>query len=75
LNLISKGDTDLIAYLKHRIFDPLKADGGISDYQVKKELGEWWVFFQRSDRKYQIYHQHLKAAKRRNPVESKDPRD
>jgi hypothetical protein len=71
LNLTIKGDTDLIAYLKHRVFDPLKEKGGISDYQVKKELGEWWICFQRSDRKYQIYQQHLKSSKKKKP-ESKD---
>ena len=53
------------------MFDPLKEKGGISDYQVKKELGDWWICFQRSDRKYQIYQQQLKASERKKTI-SKD---
>jgi hypothetical protein len=71
LNLTIKGDTDLIAYLKQKVFDPLEKKGGISDYEVKKELGEWWIFFQRSDRKYQVHQQQLKAPERKK-MESKD---
>lgn len=73
LNLTTKGDSDLIAYLKHRVFDPLKESGGISDYQVRKELNDYWICFQRSDRKYQIYQQHLKASgkKKTEPKEKK----
>ncbi len=67
LNLTIKGDSDLIAYLKLKVFDPLKKNGGISDYQVKKELGNWWICFQRSDQKYQIYLQHLKASAKKKP--------
>ena len=71
LNLTIKGDSDLIAYLKQKVFDPLKENGGISDYQVKKELGDWWILFQRSDRKYQVYQQQLKASEKKK-TESKD---
>jgi hypothetical protein len=71
LNLTIKGDSDLIAYLKQKVFNPLKENGGISDFQVKKELGGWWICFQRSDRKYQIYQQHLKVSGRKK-TESKD---
>ena len=71
LNLTIKGDSDLIAYLRQKVFDPLKEKGGISDYQVKKELGDWWICFQRSDRKYQVYQQQLKAPERKK-TESKD---
>ena len=39
--------------------------GGISDYQVKKELVNWWICFQRSDQKYRIYQQHLKSSKKK----------
>lgn len=70
LNLTIKGDNDLIAYLKQKVFEPLKENGGISDYQVKKELGEWWIFFQRSDRKYQIYQRQLNAPEKKK-TESK----
>ena len=66
-----KGDSDLIAYLRQKVFDPLKEKGGISDYQVKKELGDWWICFQRSDMKYQIYQQQLKAPEKKK-TESKD---
>ena len=71
LNLTIKGDSDLIAYLRLKVFDPLKEKGGISDYQVKKELGVWWICFQRSDRKYQVYQQQLKAPEKKK-TESKD---
>ena len=71
LNLTIKGDSDLIAYLKQKVFDPLKENGDISDYQVKKELNTYWISFQRSDRKYQIYQQHLKALGKKKP-ESKE---
>lgn len=67
LNLTIKRDSDLIGYLKQKVFEPLKEKGGISDYQVKKELGEWWIFFQRSDRKYQIYQAKLKALEKKRP--------
>ena len=66
-----KGDSDLIAYLRQKVFDPLKEKAGISDYQVKKELGDWWICFQRSDRKYQIYQQQLKAPEKKK-MELKD---
>ena len=65
-----KRDGDLIAYLRLKVFIPLKEKGGISDYQVKKELGDWWICFQRSDRKYQDYQRHLKAPGRKK-TESK----
>lgn len=71
LNLTIKGDSDLIAYLRQRVFEPLKEKGGISDYQVKKELGDWWICFQRSDMKYQVYQQQLKAPEKKK-TESKD---
>jgi hypothetical protein len=71
LNLTIKGDNDLIAYLKQKAFNLLKKNGGISDYRVKKELGNWWICFQRSDQKYQIYQQHLKGSERKQ-TESKD---
>jgi hypothetical protein len=71
LNLTIKGDSDLIAYLKQKVFDPLKENGDISDYQVKKELNAYWISFQRSDRKYQIYQQHLKASGKKKP----EPKD
>ena len=70
LNLTIKGDSDLISYLRQKVFDPLREKGGISDYQVKKELGDWWICFQRSDQKYQDYQQHLKAPEKK--WESKD---
>ena len=60
-----KGDSDLIAYLRQKVFDPVKEKAGISDYQVKKELGDWWICFQRSDRKYQDYQKHLKTSERK----------
>lgn len=71
LNLTIKGDSDLIAYLKQKVFDPLKENGDISDYQVKKELNAYWICFQRSDQKYQIYQQQLKAPEKKKR-ESKD---
>ena len=71
LNLTLKGDSDLIAYLREKVFDPLKENREISDYQVKKELGEYWITFQRLDRKFQIYQQQLKAPGMKKP-ESKN---
>jgi hypothetical protein len=71
LNLTIKGDSDLIAYLKNRVFDPLKANGDISDYHFDKQLDEWWVRFQRSDRKFQIHQEALKAPEKKKPL----PRD
>lgn len=56
-----KGDSDLIAYLRNRVFEPLKKNGDISDYQVKKELNDYWIYFRRSDRKYQIHQENLKS--------------
>ena len=67
MNLTIKGDSDLIAYLKYKVFDPLRESGDISDYQVKKELNVYWICFQRSDRKYQISQQHLKASGKKKP--------
>ncbi len=61
LNLTIKGDSDLIAYLRNRVFEPLKKNGDISDYQVKKELNDYWIYFRRSDRKYQIHQENLKS--------------
>ena len=71
MNLTLKGDSDLIAYLREKVFDPLKENREISDYQVKKELGEYWITFQRLDRKFQIYQQQLKAPGMKKP-ESKN---
>jgi hypothetical protein len=65
LNLTIKGDSDLISYLKGRVFDPLKETGGISDYQVRKELNEYWICFQRSDRKYKSYELQLLESKKK----------
>lgn len=67
LNLTIKDGSDLIAYLKNRVFDPLKETGGISDYQVRKELNEYWICFQRSDRKYQIHELQLLESKKKKP--------
>ena len=67
LNLTIKGDSDLVSYLKDRVFDPLKETGGISDYQVRKELNDYWICFQRSDRKYQIHQQQLLESKEKKP--------
>ena len=60
LNLRIKGDSDLISYLRQKVFDPLKKNGDISDYQVKKELNDYWIYFQRSDRKYRVHQKNLK---------------
>jgi len=67
LNLTIKDDSDLIAYLKNRVFDPLKETGGISDYRFDKQLAEWWVRFQRSDQKFQIHQQQLLESKKKKP--------
>ena len=72
LNLRIKGDSDLISYLKDRVFDPLKEKGGISDYQVRKELNDYWICFQRSDRKYQIHQQQQLMEPKNKKTKSKD---
>ena len=71
LNLRIKGNSDLISYLKDRVFEPLKEKGGISDYQVRKELNDYWICFQRSDRKYQIHRENLKLLEEKK-TKSKD---
>jgi len=61
LNLKIRGDSDLISYLRQKVLDPLKKNGDLSGYHIKKELNEYWIYFQRSDQKFKAHQEALKS--------------